>query len=58
MKFDLFHTITPEFDETSYFYKLMYIGFVIFHIEFKYITAWSLGMISVHASGLSYDQES
>ena len=36
-------------------YKLAYIGGAIFHIEFKYISAWSLGMISVHLSGLSYN---
>ena len=27
----------------------------IVHIEFKYISAWSLGLISVHMSGLSYN---
>ena len=26
------------------------------NLEFKYITAWSLGMVSVHSSGLSFSK--
>ena len=53
--FELSYTISEEFAECSYAYKMLFIGAVIVHIEFRYITIWSLGMISVHASGLSYD---
>ena len=40
----------------SYSFKILYICGSITNIEFKYITAWSLGMISVHSSGLSYSK--
>lgn len=57
MKFDIFYTITDEYAETNYLYRLLYIAGVIFHIEFRYITAWSLGLVSFHMSGLSYDSK-
>lgn len=36
-------------------YRLLYIAMTIFHIVFKYVSAWSIGMISIHLSGLSYN---
>ena len=55
MKLDLMYTLSDDFSKENYLYKLLFIGGAIFHIEFRYITAWSLGMVSFHISGLSYN---
>lgn len=56
--FELFYTTGAEFSQHGMAYKLLYIGGAITHIEFKYISAWSLGLVSVHLSGLSYSASS
>ena len=43
------------YEEYSLGYKLLYCVITIVHIELKYITVWSLGMISMRASGLTYN---
>lgn len=53
--FEILYTTTEEFAAGSYLYKMLFIGGVILHIELKYITAWSLGMIGMHASGITYN---
>ena len=53
--FHLERVTWPEFDEYNYFYKLFYMVVCITHIELKYITAWSLGLMSMKASGITYN---
>lgn len=55
--FDIWLTVKPEFAEHSYAYKIFFINAVIFHITFKYISAWSLGLVGMHATGLSYSKQ-
>ena len=45
----------PFFGDYNFFYKLLYCVLCITHIELKYIAAWSLGMISMRASGFTYN---
>jgi hypothetical protein len=47
----------PEatFAEYSLPYKFFYCVLCITHIELKYVTAWSLGMVSMRASGITYN---
>ena len=52
--FPLDYVIDPVFDDYSLVYKLGYCMLAITHIELKYIAAWSLGMVSMRASGITY----
>lgn len=45
----------PEFEDYSLLYKLFYMVVCITYIELKYISAWSLGMMSMRASGITYN---
>lgn len=45
----------PEFFSYNFPYKLLYVVLCITHIELKYVSAWSLGMASMRASGLTYN---
>ena len=47
--------LTAEYASYSLWYKFIYIYLIIFSTEFKYISAWSLGMISMKASGFTYN---
>jgi len=47
--------VTAEFEEYSYGYRLLYMVICITYIELKYVTAWSLGMVSMRASGFTYN---
>lgn len=53
--FHIDRTVTEEFNEYSFFYKMVYILICITHIELKYVSAWSLGMMSMRASGITYN---
>lgn len=43
------------FSEYALPYKFFYIVMCITYIELKYVVAWSLGMISMRASGITYN---
>ena len=53
--FPLSAVAEESFGEYNFFYKLLYCVLSITHIELKYIAAWSLGMISMRASGITYN---
>ena len=56
-KFPLDYLLTDQFAEHNIFYKLFYCVANITFIEFKYVSAWSLGMMSMRASGITYNPE-
>lgn len=47
--------VTPWYADQSLAYKLFYPFLIVMTIELKYISVWSLGMISMKASGFTYD---
>ena len=53
--FPLMTIMEESFAEYSIVYKLTYCVLTITHIELKYVTAWSLGMMSMRASGITYN---
>jgi lysophospholipid acyltransferase len=53
--FNIDRVVQPEFLEYSYGYQLLYMVICITYIELKYVTAWSLGMVSMRASGITYN---
>lgn len=53
--FPLDRVIEPSFADKNLFYQALYCILTITHIELKYISAWSLGMISMRASGITYN---
>ena len=53
--FPLSTVIEPVFTEYSLPYRLLYCVISITHIELKYVTAWSLGMMGMRASGFTYN---
>lgn len=54
-QFKIDDLLTEEYANYSLWYKFVYIYFIIFSTEFKYISAWSLGLISMKASGFTYN---
>ncbi len=38
-------------------YKMLYMSLAIFAFRFKYYAAWSLGMVSMNATGITYNVE-
>ena len=54
-KFNLAYVTTAAFAEEALWYKFIYIVINITHIELKYISAWSLGMMSMRAPGFTYN---
>ncbi len=46
---------TVWYAEQSLSYKLFYVMFIVVNTEMKYVSAWSLGMISMKASGFTYN---
>ena len=46
---------TEWYAQQSLCYKFLYIQLIVFSTEFKYISAWSLGLISMKASGFTYN---
>jgi len=55
--FPLSIVTTPEFLTYSFPYTLLYCVLTITHIELKYVSAWSLGMASMRASGFTYNPD-
>lgn len=47
--------LTTWYSEQSLLYKLFYLQLLVLNIEVKYISAWSLGMVSMKASGFTYN---
>ena len=53
--FPLSAVVEQSFNDFNLFYKLFYCVASITHIELKYVTAWNLGMVSMRASGITYN---
>ena len=53
--FPLDYFLSDEFMKYNLIYRLLYGVLAITHIELKYISAWSLLMISMRASGITYN---
>lgn len=53
--FPLGHIKQPGFTERSALYICYYSCVSVWFLKFKYYVAWKLSMMSVHASGISYD---
>jgi hypothetical protein len=47
--------LTDEYSEQNWAYKIGYLVVSIFAFRFKYYSAWSLGMISMNATGITYN---
>ncbi len=47
--------LTDEFSAKSIFYKIIYMTVAIFAFRFKYYSAWSLGMLGMNATGITYN---
>ena len=47
--------ITPEFAEMNFFFQAAYLLISIIGARFKYYSAWSLGMLSMNASGITHN---
>lgn len=47
--------LTDEFDNTNLLYKIAYMSIAIFAFRFKYYSAWSLGMLGMNATGITYN---
>ncbi len=46
--------LTQEYADSNIFYKIVYLTIAIFAFRFKYYSAWSLGMLSMNATGITY----
>lgn len=46
---------TDWYAQQDLWYKFFYIQLIVISTEMKYISAWSLGMISMKASGFTYN---
>lgn len=46
---------TDWYAQKSLCYKFLYIQLIVLSTELKYISAWSLGLISMKASGFTYN---
>lgn len=55
--FPLERIVEAEYTTYGIAYKLFYCVMAITHVELKYVSAWSLGMISMKASGFTYNPE-
>jgi D-alanyl-lipoteichoic acid acyltransferase DltB (MBOAT superfamily) len=53
--YEIEHILTEEFAQTNIFNKFSYVLINMIGVQFKYISAWSLGMISMKASGFTYN---
>lgn len=53
--FPLSRITEPVFADYSLPYKFFYCVICITHVELKYVAAWSLGMVSMRASGITYN---
>lgn len=47
--------LTPEYAESNFLYQIVYLLISIIGARFKYYSAWSLGMISMNASGITHN---
>jgi hypothetical protein len=47
--------LTEEFASSNIGYKLLYMTVAIFAFRFKYYSAWSLGMLGMNATGITYN---
>lgn len=52
--FPLEYMLDPEFEEHHILFRLFYAISTITYIELRYISVWSLGMVSMRASGITY----
>lgn len=55
LQFNLDYMLTDEFYNTHIIYKILYMSIAIFVFRFKYYSAWSLGMLGMNATGITYN---
>ena len=53
--FKISYLITQEYAELNFIYQTLYLLVAIIGVRFKYYSAWSLGMIGMNASGITYN---
>lgn len=53
MPFPLSFMLTSDYTEYCYLMQIFYLIVSITGARFKYYAAWSLGMVAVHATGLT-----
>lgn len=47
--------LSDEYSESNIVYKVVYMTLAIFAFRFKYYSAWSLGMLGMNATGITYN---
>lgn len=47
--------ISPQFNNWNFLIKSAYMMVSIVGVRFKYYSAWSLGMVSMNATGITYN---
>ena len=57
ISFNLDYMLTQEYYDLNILYKILYMTVAIFAFRFKYYSAWSLGMLSMNATGITYNAE-
>jgi len=53
--FPLSYMLTPEYTELNFFMQSAYLLVSIMGCRFKYYAAWSLGMVAMNSTGLTYN---
>lgn len=55
MPLKISYMYSPEFAELNFLKQSVYLLVCIIGARFKYYSVWSLGMISVNATGITYN---
>lgn len=55
LQFNLEYMLTDEFDSAHILYKIFYMSVAIFAFRYKYYSAWSLGMLGMNATGITFN---
>lgn len=53
MAFPTSFMLSTEYSDMNFFMQAAYLLISIIGLRFKYYTAWSLGMVSMHATGFT-----